>query len=154
MRIRTAGSADVAAIHDLVQRAYALYVPRIGLRPAPMDHDYAEKVGYGYASVAEEEGAIVGILVLIPKTDHLLVENVAVEPDRQGEGIGRELLAFAEVSAHDAGFSELRLYTNAAMTENLNFYPRLGYVETGRGGEDGFERAFFSKHLGSKSASS
>ena len=31
------------------------------------------------------------------------------------------------------------------MTENLDYYPRRGYVETGRGVEDGYRRAFFSK---------
>jgi hypothetical protein len=37
--------------------------------------------------------------------------------------------------------------TNAAMTENLAFYPRHGYVETHRASQDGFDRVFFSKRL-------
>jgi len=59
------------------------------------------------------------------------------------------LLAFAETSAREAGISTLRLYTNAAMTENLAFYPRLGYTETGRRTDSGFGRVFFAKHLDS-----
>jgi hypothetical protein len=43
----------------------------------------------------------------------------------------------------------LRLYTNAAMTENLTLYQRLGYREDERRGEAGFERVFLSKHLDS-----
>jgi GNAT superfamily N-acetyltransferase len=39
---------------------------------------------------------VVGLIVLIEEADHVLVENVAVDPGRQGEGIGRALLAFAE----------------------------------------------------------
>jgi hypothetical protein len=41
----------------------------------------------------------------------------------------------------------LRLYTNAAMRENLILYHRLGYQEDDRRGEDGFERVFLSKRL-------
>jgi hypothetical protein len=56
-------------------------------------------------------------------------------------------LACAESLAADLGLPELRLYTNAAMTENLKLYPRLGYGETGRHSERGFERVYFSKSL-------
>ena len=33
------------------------------------------------------------------------------------------------------------------MTENLDFYPRLGYLETHRISEDGFDRVYFEKDL-------
>ena len=56
-------------------------------------------------------------------------------------------MAFAEARARALGLSELRLYTNAAMTENLVLYPRLGYLEDGRAERDGFARVFFSKRL-------
>jgi GNAT superfamily N-acetyltransferase len=147
VQVRAARPLDTPVLRDLVQRAYAPYVERIGRRPAPMDDDYAEKVGLGYAFVAEEGGRTVGLIVLVHRPDHLLVENVAVDPDMQSKGIGRALLAFAEQAARDAGILTLRLYTNAAMIENLAFYPRLGYVETGRRTDTGFERVFFTKRL-------
>jgi ribosomal protein S18 acetylase RimI-like enzyme len=112
-----------------------------------MEDDYEAKVLEGHVSVADDDGAIVGLIVLVQEPDHLLVENVAVDPERQSEGIGRALLAFAEATAQEAGLSTLRLYTNAAMTENLAFYPRLGYEEIDRRTSNGFERVFFSKHL-------
>jgi ribosomal protein S18 acetylase RimI-like enzyme len=112
-----------------------------------MDDDYGEKIARGNAFVAEAAGRVVGLIVLIRHADHLLVENVAVDPDKQRNGIGRALLGFAETSARNAGISMLRLYTNAAMIENLSFYPRLGFEETDRRTSDGFERVFFSKHL-------
>jgi len=73
--------------------------------------------------------------------DHLLLETVAVAPGSQGKGYGRLLLDRAERDALELDHSEVRLYTNEAMTENLTFYPRHGYRETGRG----FRRVFFSK---------
>ena len=113
-----------------------------------MDEDYGEKVAQGRVSVAIEGAEIVGLIVLVREPDYLLVENVAVEPQRQSQGIGRALLAFAEAVAGEADLKMLRLYTHAAMTENLAFYPRLGYTEVERRTDNGFERVFFSKHLG------
>jgi ribosomal protein S18 acetylase RimI-like enzyme len=147
MRIRSAVPAEAEAIHELVKRAYAHYVDRIGGRPGPMDTDYAEKVAGGHVSVADDAGEVVGLVVLVREPGHLLVENVAVAPERQGEGIGRALLAFAEAVAREAGIATLRLYTHVAMTENLALYPRLGYEETHRRTDNGFERVFFAKHL-------
>ncbi|HEY6549914.1 MAG TPA: GNAT family N-acetyltransferase [Solirubrobacterales bacterium] len=147
MQIRPAVPGDAQDIHELVQRAYAHYVERIGRRPGPMDEDYAEKVARNLVSVAGEAGDIVGLIVLIREPRSLLVENVAVAPERQGEGIGAALLAFAEATAREAGTPTLRLYTHAAMTENLALYPRLGYEQTDRRTDNGFERVFFVKHL-------
>jgi len=147
VEIRAAKSVDVEAIRGLVQRAYGPYVSRIGREPRPMEEDYGVKVAEGLVTVAEDCGEVVGLIVLVTEPDCLLVENVAVEPGRQSEGIGRALLAYAEGVARDAGLSALRLYTHVAMTENRAFYPRLGYEETDGGAEEDSERAFFRKRL-------
>jgi ribosomal protein S18 acetylase RimI-like enzyme len=131
-----------------VQRAYGHYVARIGMRPGPMDDDYAARVGEGRVWVAQADGEIAGLVVLIPHDDHLLVENVAVDPARQGQGIGRALLAHAERQAAQLGVPELRLYTHVKMTENRALYARLGYREVERRTESGFERVFMSKPVG------
>ena len=143
--VRRAAPADAPAMRRLVELAYAHYVARIGKRPGPMDEDYAEVVRAGHAWVAEREGALAGVLVLIPAPDHLLIENVAVDPARWGQGVGRRLLDFAEEYAGAAGLPELRLYTNALMTENRAYYARRGYRETGRQVQDGFDRVYFAK---------
>ena len=52
----------------------------------------------------------------------LVIENVAVDPARQGEGIGRLLLEFAEEAARRAGIDTVVLYTHEKMTENLALY--------------------------------
>jgi ribosomal protein S18 acetylase RimI-like enzyme len=147
--MRLAQPADVPPIDDIVQRAYAPYVERIGRRPGPMDDDYARKVQAEQVTVADDGERIAGLVVLVPHDDHLLVENVAVEPARQHAGVGRALLAHAEALASELGLSELRLYTNAAMVENLRLYPALGYAVYARRSDSGFERVFFRKRLAS-----
>jgi anti-sigma regulatory factor (Ser/Thr protein kinase)/GNAT superfamily N-acetyltransferase len=146
--IRPAAEADVPDIRMIVLGAYARYVPRIGRRPAPMTADYHRLVKEGAVWVAVGALRPVGVIVLVPHADHLLVENVAVSPGQQGMGIGTRLLQLAEEQAHDLGVGELRLYTHETMTENLALYGRRGYVETHRERQDGFARVFLRKTLG------
>jgi len=143
--IRHATDADVAAIARIVDAAYAHYVPRMGRKPGPMLDDHAARVREGKAFVHATEGVVAGVLVLIDAPDHLLLDNVAVDPARRGSGIGRALLRFAEAEAQRRGHPEIRLYTHVTMTENIALYARIGYRETGRGTQAGFERVFFSK---------
>jgi ribosomal protein S18 acetylase RimI-like enzyme len=145
--IRPAQPTDADAVTACVRAAYAHYVPRIGREPAPMQADYPALIDAGVVWVAEEDRELVGVLVVRPQPPALLVENVAVRPASQGRGLGRALMAFAEERARASGLQETVLYTNERMTENLRFYPALGYLETGRREQDGFARVFFRKSL-------
>ena len=147
LTVRRAAEADVVKLTAVAAEAYRRYVPRIGREPAPMTADYAHAARSGLTWVAEADGEVVGLLVLVVHPDHLLVENVAVRPSAQRRGVGAWLLALAEDEARARGLDEIRLYTNEAMTENLAYYPRHGYTETHRAGQGGFRRVFFTKHL-------
>ncbi|HZU90467.1 MAG TPA: GNAT family N-acetyltransferase [Stellaceae bacterium] len=114
-----------------------------------MRDDYGRLIGAGAVWVFEAaDGAVAGLVVLLAKADHLLLDNVAVRPERQGEGIGRTLIAFAEAEARRRGYGEIRLYTHAKMAENIVLYERLDFVETGRGQQAGYDRVFMTKSLG------
>jgi GNAT superfamily N-acetyltransferase len=145
--IRTARESDVAVLAELARAAYSGYIERIGREPAPMTADYASLVQAGLVWVAVRDDVVVGLLVLEVRPDHLLLDNIAVSHTARGLGIGRQLLGFADECARRRGLSEIRLYTNEAMTENLDYYPRHGYTETHRGIESGYRRVFFSKSL-------
>jgi GNAT superfamily N-acetyltransferase len=108
--IRLARPEDRATVEAIVREAYSIYIPRIGKPPGPMLDDYQMLITEGAVSVLEEDdGTIAAILVLLPKPDHLLLDNIAVRPDRQGQGFGRRLIAFAEAEARRLGHAELRL---------------------------------------------
>jgi ribosomal protein S18 acetylase RimI-like enzyme len=148
IRYRRATASDASAIAALVKESYAHYVPLIGLRPAPMDADYAVVVERQAVWVAVgENGSPVGVVVLGLEADHLVVDNVAVAPGSQGLGVGTRLLDIAESEAKEAGRTEVRLFTHVMMTDNIAYYGRRGYLETHRLTERGFSRAFFSKRL-------
>jgi N-acetylglutamate synthase-like GNAT family acetyltransferase len=145
--IRSARPDDADAVSALINEAFTPYIDRIGTEPAPMHTDYPALIETGAVWVAEDEDHLVGTIALTPETDHLLLDNLAVSMLARGLGIGVLLLDFAAEHARALGVAEVRLYTNAAMTENLDFYPRRGFVETHRSTVDGFDRVFFSKQL-------
>jgi ribosomal protein S18 acetylase RimI-like enzyme len=147
MRIRAATENDLGSIVDCVHKAYSKYIERIGHKPAPMLADYIRQIQQNTVWILTEKNDIHGLLVAFPKDDYYFIENVAVHPDFQGRGYGKALMHFAEEQARALHLNELRLYTNVAMTENLVFYPTLGFEEMGRKTEDGYHRVYFRKRL-------
>jgi len=77
----------------------------------------------------------------------MLLDNVAVDPDAQGSGLGRRMLEYAEQAARAAGYQAIKLYTNETMTENISLYSRIGYAETHRAEEKGLKRVYMVKVL-------
>jgi GNAT superfamily N-acetyltransferase len=144
---RPATRDDLRAVEEIVQAAYGKYVPRIGRKPVPMLDDYRTLIEQGRVHVVEHDGAVKGILVLIPEEDAMLLDNVAVAPAAQGLGLGRTMLEFAERFAIGRGYRRIRLFTNEAMVENIALYSRNGYFETHRAEEKGVRRVHMAKLL-------
>ncbi len=147
LEIRRACSSDHDAIVECVAAAYEHYIPRMGMKPAPMLADYRALIARGVVYVASSASGICGVVVCFPVGDHLFLENVAVAPANQGMGIGRALMQFVEQQARAGHYRDIRLYTHERMTENIAYYEKLGYSETERRVEDGYQRVFFHKAL-------
>ena len=145
--LRRATDDDVDGIVQLVQSAFGKYVERMGRTPAPMLADYDELMRTSRVWVMEDRRELVGVLVTRAHADHLLLDVIAVSPNAQGGGHGLALLGRAERDAREEHLVEIRLCTNEAMTENLEFYCRRGFHETSRGLQDGYRRVFFAKLL-------
>ena len=145
--LRAARDDDAGELAALVDAAYGHYVERLGMLPGPMTDDYAAVIRDREVTVAESEGAIVGAIVLGLGEEGFTIDNVAVHPARQGEGIGRALLELAEAEARATGHDTVHLYTHEKMAENQALYARIGYVEYERRAEDGFSRVFMCKRL-------
>lgn len=143
--IRDATPVDQAQVGACVDAAYRHYINRMGKPPAPMLADYESLIATGRVRVASSAGKIAGVIAAWAESDHYYIDNVAVDPAHQGRGIGAALLDDAERAARTVGFRELRLYTNASMTGNLTYYPRLGFTETHRACDEGYDRVYFTK---------
>ncbi|MEM6934797.1 MAG: GNAT family N-acetyltransferase [Pseudomonadota bacterium] len=110
--------------------------------------DFAAHIELGEAWLAiDPKDSPAGFIIMFARAEAWFIENVAVLPARHGEGFGGALLRMAEGTAQDRGKPLLRLYTNDAMTENLTLYPALGFRETHRIHEDGFDRVYFEKTI-------
>ena len=147
MDIRPADWQDLRAIEEIVEAAYAKYVERMGTRPGPMEVDYGEALAYADLFVAVVDETVVGLSVLAPQSDHLLIENVAVMPSHQGRGVGGALLTHAEEWARRKGLRRLRLYTHESMVENIALYERRGYREERRAPKHGATLVFMAKRI-------
>jgi GNAT superfamily N-acetyltransferase len=145
--IRSAAPVDQASVEVIVHSAYRHYIARIGQKPGPMLDDYAALIAQGGVHLLERDGTAQAVLVLVPQPDAMLLDNIAVAPAAQGQGLGRTLLAFAETQARAQGHDRIRLYTHVLMTENQAIYARIGYRETHRATEKGLHRVYMEKPL-------
>ena len=78
--------------------------------------------------VAVDGDAIVGHVQIVDtaRPDEAEIKNMAVEPARQGDGIGRALVAGAVRHVRERSRSTLTVATAAADIGNLRFYQRVG----------------------------
>ena len=145
--IRPARPDDAEAIAELVRRAYARWIPVAGPEPRPLPDDFAEAIADHPVWVADGPGGVEAVLELLPARDHLLVENVAVDPDRQGRGLGHRMMGFAEAEARRRGLSEVRLYTDERFADNVTFYARQGYHVFDRAANGAARLVFMAKRV-------
>jgi ribosomal protein S18 acetylase RimI-like enzyme len=145
LSLRRANAADLPAIKAVIDAAYARYLTRMDKPPGPMLRDYGPSVEDGTTWVAGSP--VTAVLTLYPGDDHMLIENIAVDPTAQGRGLGRALMGFAEQEAARLGLTRMTLYTHEVMTENQAIYTHLGYTEVERRTEDGYRRIYMEKWL-------
>jgi ribosomal protein S18 acetylase RimI-like enzyme len=112
-----------------------------------MSADFAAAVAADHVVVIETAEAVDGYMIAWPVVDAYFVDDIAVDPARQGKGLGRRLIDHAVDEAKRHHLSAIRLYTNAAMAENLSMYTHFGFVETHRATERGFDRVYMRREF-------
>jgi ribosomal protein S18 acetylase RimI-like enzyme len=128
LTFRAAQPGDAPAIRNLVRAAYAKWVPIIGREPRPMQADYDAAVREHDFDIATRNREMVALIETMLRDDHLWIENIAVAPQAQGQGLGTLLLERTEARARAAGRTELRLLTNGKMDVNITLYRRVGFT--------------------------
>lgn len=148
INFRRARAGDAAVVAAITDAAYAKWVPVIGRKPKPMVADYHAAIRDHRIEIAYQDHNAVGLIELIPAADHLLLENIAIDPAAQGRGIGRRLMQRVEEHAIEMNLPLVRLYTNKAFAANLDFYHHLGYaIEREEPYKEGFT-VYFAKAIG------
>ncbi len=145
--VETAKAEDVPAIKLMIDAAYSKYIERFGKLPAAMTADYDKLAETQSLYVLRVRGTVIGSVLLSRDDDSIKVNNLVVEPSAQGRGFSRVLMDRAEDVARAQGLAAVTLFTNEKMHENIALYTKIGFIETGRRTEDGFNRVFFRKSL-------
>lgn len=102
----------------------------------PFDDDPTDADPDTVHVVAMEEGRVVGCGRLVPAQGGPRVRQLAVEPGRQGSGIGSALLSELVTAAAESGASEVWLAARSSATgfyEGHGFRVDGGDFETGTG---------------------
>jgi GNAT superfamily N-acetyltransferase len=156
MLLRQATISDLCAIENCIKAAYFPYIQRMQQKPAPLLCDYAKIIKLGETFVLgqldlalckTDPHKVIGVLVIQTSSECYLIENVAVHPGAQGQGLGRKILEWAEQRALKLGYSVVELYTNKLMHESLKLYKKTGYTVIKTITEDGFERVYLQKKI-------
>jgi GNAT superfamily N-acetyltransferase len=81
--------------------------------------------------LGEENGALIACVYVELRVERGYFGLLAVDPARQGEGLGQKMVQEAENYARAAGCAFMDLLIVNQRAELPPFYRRLGYVETG-----------------------
>ena len=113
---------------ELVELRYKVLLEPLGLKFLDM---YREKeMNYLHIGCVESlDDNLVGGLMLVPVNDEeIRLMQVAVDRKYQREGVGREMVKYAEKRAREAGYSRIVMH---AMLSVVHFYEKLGYRQEG-----------------------
>lgn len=133
---------DAPATHDLRRRVLRTHLPDTSV-------DFPEDLlpGTVHLGVVDESGTVVAIATLTPEptplrpgATALRLRGMAVDPDRQGAGVGALLLDAVVARAKNGGYTTL--WANGR-DDALGFYERHGWAVVG----DGFTSVELPHHV-------
>ncbi len=99
-----------------------------------------EKAGREAVFLALQDGRMAGCIFAMERTADVYIGKLAVEPELQGQGIGRQLMQAVEDFARSRDKPAIELQTRIELTANHATFARLGFRETGRTAHEGYDR--------------
>lgn len=133
LKFATASLSQLEAINRLLLCAFTPYVQKLGRGQTTEPFQRLEAaISRGDVYVGLDETEIVGIVTTSRRGDELVIEQLAVDPTRQGAGIGSWLLKQIEQIARHDQVKALSLHTAEMMSDLLRLYNRHGFLETGK----------------------
>jgi GNAT superfamily N-acetyltransferase len=145
LHLRDARENDRDAIQDVTLSAYQQYAI---VMPPPHWENYRQNILATLADVrpaeqivAEQDGAVVGAVLLYPAGTVFSgpdgasvtlawpeVRLLAVAPAARGQGIGKALMQECVRRAHQSKSAAITLHTNDMMEVAMRMYERMGFV--------------------------
>ena len=129
--VRQAGVSDVPALTELINRAYLVEESFVeGDRTTA--REIAAIVAQGQFLVLDDaDGGLVAAVQVEITADRGYIGMLSVDPDHQGSGLGKRMVAVAEALCSAMGCSSMILRVVNIREELPPWYRRLGYSEAG-----------------------
>ncbi len=139
-------------IYRLMQDAFTPYVKKLRGGPIAGPYPWLEAaIESGDVYVALDGSHIVGLVTTTRQSDELIIDQLGIDPARQGEGIGSWLLENIEQTARSEQVKVISLQTAEMMTDLLRLYARHGFRENRKAlpahGDDEHLRVHMEKRL-------
>ena len=130
MTIRIAAPSEAPTLAALISLAYRVEdFFKIGDRTDP--EDVRRRMASGAFIVIEDERGIAGCVYVSRHGDVGYFGMLSIDPARQGQGLGSQLIAAAEAHCRAAGCRAMELEVVNLRTELPPYYRRFGYTESG-----------------------
>lgn len=149
---RGALPSDYNGVDRVLRAAFTPYVRKLGREIGP---DYNSGLGAsierGDVYVAVDADQVAGAAVTERQDGGLYLDRLAVDPARQGTGLGSWLLVRLEEVARARGVPAMSLFTAEMAVANVRLYQRHGFEIVERGppahGKDSHMRVYMVKRL-------
>ncbi len=137
-------SADIPKVLNLLRAAFAYMEPRIDPPSSLRLLDEARIRAFCATGEIWTLGTPPDACVFFSVRDtRLYMGKLAVSQAARGRGLARRLVDHAQHRARELGLHQLELETRIELTENHAAFARMGFVQTGEGVHEGFDRPTF-----------
>ena len=139
-------------LERLFRSAFNPYVRLLGGELGKDAYDWLpDSIRTGCVWHVFEKDKMVGAIAIVPEKNSWSIDQVAVLPEWQGQGIGTGMLEKVEELARGRGVTKLTLDTARMMTDLIRLYKNLGFRIVNEGkpkhGKDSHVRVFMEKSL-------
>jgi ribosomal protein S18 acetylase RimI-like enzyme len=130
LHIREATASDIAQMVPIVNAAFAVEKFIDGTRTD--EEHMSEMMRKGTFLIAEDgAGKIAASVYTELRGDRAYFGMLAVDPSRQGSGLGRKMIAAAEEFTRSYGAKHMDITVLSLRPELPPLYRKFGYIETG-----------------------
>ncbi|WP_371224666.1 GNAT family N-acetyltransferase [Roseovarius sp. 2305UL8-3] len=129
--LRSAQPEEAPALTACIDAAYQSYRDA-GIDLPPVADGIAEDIRDNHVWLVEDAQGIAGGAILLAGPEGAKLANIAVHPNRVGQGIGKVLMNHVLNAAKALGHSQITLVTHRLMPDNIALYQHLGWAITDR----------------------
>jgi predicted N-acetyltransferase YhbS len=146
--LRPATDDDIPAIVELIRAAFAEYEGRLDPPSSAQNKTVAAtraELADGGGFVLSKSDRLVGCVFYHPHGDHMYLDRLSVLPGYRGQRLSRRLIDAVEDLARSSGLKRVRLSVRLALTQNRDYYERLGYAFYEHGTHAGYPEPTYVK---------